>query len=69
MFRCILCYKKLMNDSNESINIRSLKKYLTGIEEIFDNKKIIFDSFPSDGLSCQLIKVFKARHFLKLKSF
>ena len=59
--------KKLMNDSNESINIRSLKKYLTGIEEIFDNKKIIFDSFPSDGLSWSVNKSVQSKTFSKAK--
>lgn len=43
--------KKLMKESNEIVTVKSLKKYLVNIENLFNKEKILINDFPRDGSS------------------
>tara|TARA_Y100000816_G_scaffold150177_1_gene106859 strand:+ start:336 stop:3413 length:3078 start_codon:yes stop_codon:yes gene_type:complete len=59
--------KKYMTTSDQVITVKSIKKYLTVIEEIFEKEKIIFNKFPSDGSSWTVNSSVKSEKFLKAK--
>jgi type I restriction-modification system DNA methylase subunit len=59
--------KNFMSNSNQPITVKSIKRYLTGIGEIFENTNVKFNNFPSDGSSWTVNSSVQSENFLKAK--
>ena len=67
VFDASVTIKNKMKILSESITVKSIKKYLMQLEDLFNENKKIFNNFPSDGSSWSVSSEIYSSRFISAK--